>query len=141
MNTGADPGGISGITGTRNEDGSYNFEKMQSAIIADVEKMGRSIRVIDGPNALIYENEYRIAFRVGLDPLCFDDPTHMSYDYHFMVQTATGQWADKHGTTSIIALHPYGMTPNVILWEMYNIDNSHYGYYNSAIVYFAITRW
>ena len=55
------------------------------------------------------------------------------YDYHFMVQTSTGQWAEKHGIAGDSILWDKGMTPNDIPWVLNDKE-----YYNSRIIYIAV---
>lgn len=56
----------------------------------------------------------------------------MGYDYHLMVQTDTGRWADKHGSEAT-NLYDVGKTPDTIPWL-----NNGVPYYDSPINYFAI---
>ena len=55
------------------------------------------------------------------------------YDYHLMVETETGQWAEKHGSAGDSILWPEGMTPDTIPWT---IDGT--PYYDSKIIYLAV---
>ena len=50
-----------------------------------------------------------------------------------MVQTATGQWAEKHGTGGASQLWDPGMTPETIPWTLNGEP-----YYKSDIIYFAL---
>ena len=63
----------------------------------------------------------------------------LTYDYHFMVQTSTGQWAEKKGSGDS-RLFDYGQTPDTVLWDYYNKAQERYyeDYYDSEIIYFAI---
>ena len=107
-----------------------------ASVRAELETMGRTIRRISGPDGTVRRNEYRIALRVGTTPfeqydingeqICF-------YDYHFMVQTSTGQWAEKHGIGGASILWPEGLTPDDIPWTLGDIE-----YYDSPIIYYAI---
>lgn len=56
------------------------------------------------------------------------------YDYHFMMQISTGQWAEKHGRSGDGILHKTGENPNNISWDLGTFKN----YYDSKIIYFAI---
>lgn len=56
------------------------------------------------------------------------------WDYHFMVQTSTGQWAEKHGRAGTSICHEMGMTPDTISWDLGNRE----GYYDSEIIYIAV---
>ena len=93
----------------------------------DFKVLNRGIRPILGPNSDIYSYEYRIALRVDNTGRVYRG--ELCYDYHFMVQTSSGQWAHKQGNgpSDILA---YGINPNTVDW----------GRYNSEILYFAITR-
>lgn len=94
------------------------------------------MRTISGPDAKVYENEYKIALRVGTKPYAYNIFTgRLYYDYHFMVQTSTGQWAEKHGTAENSILHDVGMTPDNIPWTLNGIP-----YYDSEIIYYAIGK-
>ena len=110
-----------------------DVDAVATAVIADLNSLGRSARIIDGPNDPIYDNEYRIALRVGTNPFQYVGNIPL-YDYHFMVQTATGQWAEKHGTEGTSILHPHGLTPDDLTWTLYGEE-----YYDSKIIYFAIS--
>ncbi|MBR6918276.1 MAG: RHS repeat-associated core domain-containing protein, partial [Clostridia bacterium] len=102
----------------------------------DMKCKGYTIREIDGPYSLITQNEYRIALRVGTSPCRYNPYTSEPiYDYHFMCQTNTGQWAEKHGYGGSSILWDYGMTPDTIPWTLGGKE-----YYDSAIVYFAIGK-
>ena len=96
---------------------------------------GYSVRRIRGPNAKVYDNEFKIALRVGTTPYMSDNNGNYYYDYHFMRQTDTGQWAEKHGTTGVSILWDFGMTPDTIPWT-YN----GYLYYDSDIIYYAVGK-
>ena len=89
----------------------------------------RNIRRISGPTSPINSNEYRFCMRVG---------NHSSYyipwDYHFWVQTNTGAWSDKHGTTAV-SRDPVFANPSTASWDLGDYIN----YYNSETIYFAAT--
>ena len=82
----------------------------------------RSIRIVGKnlyPTYSINSNEYRIALRIRSSP----------YDYHFYVQTNTGEWAHKPGSASC---EPLGyINPTTVSWK---------GGYNSDTVYLAVSR-
>lgn len=59
--------------------------------------------------------EYKIALRVGTTPIAHTSTGRKIYDYHFMRQTNTGQWAEKHGKGKTV-LWDLGMTPDEIPW-------------------------
>lgn len=101
---------------------------------ADLEAKGYSVRKISGPDAKIYDNEYKIALRVGTKPYAYNVFTgELYYDYHFMRQTNTGQWAEKHGIGGASILWDVGKTPDTISWTLNNVP-----YYDSPIIYYAI---
>lgn len=52
-----------------------------------------------------------------------------------MVQTSSGNWAEKHGPGGATVYHTSG-NPTTISWDYGNIT----GYYTSGIRYFAITN-
>lgn len=97
---------------------------------------GCTIHRITGPNALVYENEYKIALRVGTKPPSGGAwGTRLGYDFHFMRQTDTGQWAEKQGCYGPSKLWDPGMTPDTPSnWEF---DNH---CYDSEIIYYAIGK-
>ena len=98
-------------------------------VILDSINYGYTIRVLSSYDSQLYNNEYRIALRSGLEP----DVYSGSYDYHFMVQTDEGTWAEKHGPGGNSILHSNGENPENIPWTLYGRP-----YYNSEILYFAI---
>lgn len=86
--------GTSGRIPTRWND----VEDVGKSVEADLKAKGYSVRKISGPDTKIYDNEYKIALRVGTKPYAYNVFTgELYYDYHFMRQTNTGQWAEKHG--------------------------------------------
>ena len=50
-----------------------------------------TVRAITGWTAPIYDGEYRIAFRFGVD-----GGTITAGNYHFIYELSTGQWAGKY---------------------------------------------
>lgn len=80
----------------------------------------------------MYEDEWKIALRVGTQPFATYNGIQL-YDYHFMVQTDTGQWAEKHGPGGDSILWAEGETPETIPWTLNGVE-----YYDSEILYFAI---
>ena len=104
------------------------------SVKADLEAMGRTVRKISGPDAKVYDNEFKIALRVGTRPYKYNLATgQVYYDYHFMRQTDTGQWAEKHGYGGASVLWGAGMTPDTIPWTLCGVP-----YYDSAIIYYAV---
>ena len=106
-----------------------NVHSVANSVISDMETLGRSARIIDNYNSAISDNEYRIALRVGYY-------NEYIYDYHFMVQTSSGKWAEKHGSGGATVLHNKG-NPNTISWDLPGFMN---GFYNSEIVYLAVSK-
>ena len=93
-----------------------------------MEYMGRHGRILNSIDDEILENEYRIALRID---------TSGTFDYHFMVQTFDGRWAEKKGIEYDSVLHEFGWTPENLPWEHYY--NGEIRYYDSEIIYIAIT--
>lgn len=107
-------------------------EKIIRSAIA--EAICHTVRKISGPDAKVYDNEFKIALRVGTRPYKYNLATgQVYYDYHFMRQTDTGQWAEKHGYGGASVLWGAGMTPDTIPWTLCGVP-----YYDSAIIYYAV---
>ena len=121
------PGNTSGIKPSHMND-VYDVGK---SVREDLLMKGFTVRQISGPDEKIYVNEYKIALRVGTTPF----NNRGDYDYHFMRQTDTGQWAEKHGIIGDAICWDYGMTPNNIPWTLGGRS-----YYDSDIIYFAVGR-
>ena len=122
------PGGASGRVPKRKND----VNDVGESVKADLVAKGYTVRRISGPDAKVYDNEFKIALRVGTQP-CGYLLRYPMYDYHFMRQTNTGQWAEKHGTGGASILWDEGMTPDTIPWTLYGKP-----YYDSAIIYYAV---
>ena len=121
-----------------NTEMGYTVDSVANAVIKDMEALGRSAREIKGPNSRISDNEYRIAVRVKKYPVYKEDKYgnfYLDWDYHFMVQTSDGSWAEKHGAGGATIYHNGG-NPNTISWDLGNTK----GYYDSGIIYLAITN-
>jgi len=128
--TNEQPGKASGRVPTRWND----VYDVGASVEADLKAKGYSVRQISGPNVKVFNNEFKIALRVGTNPYYFDSFTGISYyDYHFMRQTDTGQWAEKHGTGGESILWDSGMTPDTIPWTLNDME-----YYDSSIIYYAV---
>lgn len=113
----------------------YDVNDVGASVEADLKAMGYTVRKVCGPDSLVYENEFKIALRVGTRPFAIDYGTgKLLFDYHFMRQTDTGQWAEKHGCAGDSILWDEGMTPDTIPWSLGNITN----YYDSPIIYYAV---
>lgn len=124
------PGGKSGRTPKRWND----VNDVGKSVEADLKAMGKTVRKIDGPDAKVYDNEFKIALRVGTQPYYYNLYTReVLYDYHFMRQTSTGQWAEKHGIGGSAILWDPGMTPDTIPWTLNGVP-----YYDSKIIYYAV---
>jgi len=113
-----------------------------ASVEADLIAKGYTVRKISGPNAKVYANEYKIALRVGTKPCSYyyietldGLVAYALYDYHFMRQTDTGQWAEKHGYGGDSILWDVGMTPDTIPWTLNGVP-----YYDSDIIYYAIGK-
>ena len=104
------------------------------------QSLGKSIRLIDDYNSPIFEDEYRIAFRVGNLSGTHSDNVN---DYHFLRQNSGGTWSGKYyndHSRNIPNLYnpnryewnkPLSSNPQ-INWEMVN-------FYDSKIYYFAVS--
>ena len=126
------PGNISGRIPTKWND----VNDVGKSVEADLEAMGYTVRKISGPNSKVYNNEFKIALRVGTRPCAYNPYTdEWYYDYHFMRQTSTGQWAEKHGYGGDSVLWDFGMTPDTIPWTLGGMP-----YYDSKIIYYAIGK-
>ena len=124
------PGGTSGRTPTS----WNNVNDVGKSVEADLKAKGYTVREISGPDAKVYDNEFKIALRVGTQPYAYNQYTgQLYYDYHFMRQTNTGQWAEKHGYGGASVLWDAGMTPDTIPWTLGGVP-----YYDSAIIYYAV---
>ena len=126
------PGGASGRIPTRWND----VNDVGRSVKADLKAKGYTVREISGPDAKVYDNEFKIALRVGTKPYAYNIYTgELNYDYHFMRQTNTGQWAEKHGYGGASILWDEGMTPDTIPWTLGDVP-----YYDSKIIYYAIGK-
>lgn len=116
---------------------TYSVNDVADAVISDMKKLGRGARIIKKYNTKINNNEYRIALRVKKTVTYILIPGYgveLDWDYHFMVQTKNGQWAEKHGPGGKTILYEKG-NPNTISWDYDNRKN----YYDSETIYLAIT--
>ena len=124
------PGGTSGRFPTK----QYSVKDVGKSVEADLKAKGYTVRKISGPNAKVYDNEFKIALRVGTQPYGINILTGQPYyDYHFMRQTDTGQCAEKHGYRGASILWDIGMTPDTIPWTLNGVP-----YYDSEIIYYAV---
>lgn len=114
------------------DDGLYMYYgdsvvTVANRVLSDATSRGRSIRTISGPTAHISDNEYRFCMRVGNYNI-FD------CDYHFWLQTSTGEWCDKGGWYNAATLRG-DVNPSNENWNMGSNPN----YYDSDTIYFAIS--
>ena len=126
------------ISGRLPVDGS-DVESVYYSVCSDALVLGMTVRRLSGPNDEIGENEYRVALAVGTRPLGFVYPGIYSmdvYDYHFMVETDVGEWAEKHGRYGNSERHEIRITPDQLCWDLNPGDK----YYDSAIIYFAVGK-
>lgn len=104
------------------------------SVVADLRAKGKTVRMISGPDVQVYENEFKIALRVGRKSIqSYLQYNIVIYDYHFMRQTDTERWAEKHGTGGSSVLWDEGMTPDSITWTI-----NDFPYYDSDIIYYAV---
>ena len=124
------PGGTSGRIPTNWND----VNDVGKSVEADLKAKGYTVRKVSGPDAKVYDNEFKIALRVGTQPYAYDPYTgNLYYDYHFMRQTNTGQWAEKHGYGGESVLWDVGMTPETIPWTLGGVP-----YYDCEFIYYAV---
>ncbi len=118
---------------------NFDVDNVAAMVLADAQKDGRTMRIIDSYDSPIESNEYRIALRT-----CDED-------YHFMVQHNDGRWSHKPGFCSTRLIE--GPNPSVISWDAPLVDDfllQEYGivkevaavvnYYDSKTVYFAVVK-
>ena len=110
-----------------------NVGHMNDVVVSDLQALGFSVRPISGPDAPVYENEWKIAFRMKLTKDYNENSWEYYYDFHFLRQTNTGQWAEQQGFHGALYLWPAGKSPNQPIW--YSGDCQ----YASAILYYAIS--
>lgn len=124
-----DPGDFSG--GRKGD----TLEAFAEAIHNDMIAMNRGCRPLDFPWSPIEDDEYRIALNVTKVKINYYGYEIEGTDYHLMVQTSSGQWAEKVGPNGPTILHSYG-DPSTISWDKTAYDGLDYG---DKILYFAIT--
>jgi len=103
------------------------------------QSLGKSIRLIDDYNSPIFEDEYRIAFRVG-NLYNVDISTS---DFHFLRQNNNGTWSHKVGesgsNTLVNTYNPNKWSWNKFLFTLNNTTQENISYYyDSKIYYFAV---
>ena len=110
-------------------------DKIAELVMDDLTALGRGCRILESYDSPIHNNEYRIAIRVSkVKCKRFLLYTYFEWDYHFMVQTNTGKWAEKHGPGGATVYHEYG-NPATLSWDC----GDEKGYYEGKIIYLAIT--
>ena len=92
---------------------------------------GKPLRNVGRQNEPLYtvsSNEYRVALRVVTYK---NGVSGKAYDYHFLVQTSSGAWADKMGAESskLIGF----VNPATYTWS--DARN-----YDSDVIYFAVPK-
>ena len=117
----------------------YSVSSVADAVERDMKALNRGCRRIESYDSPIRSNEYRIALRVSqleqINTPYGPIPDFLGWDYHFMVQTSSGLWAEKRGPAGESILHSSG-NPSTLSWDNANTT----GFYTSEIIYFAITR-
>ena len=131
INTTLDPGQYS-------DSGAINYYASLSTISQKVsadlaQSWDGGGRVIDSNTSSIASYEWRIAFRTGAGLIPVDDILIFVWDYHFWLQTSTGTWCHKPGTTP--SVHLGNVVPHTENWNMGSVVN----FYNSNTVYMALT--
>lgn len=118
-----------------------SVETIAARVQSDVSNRNRNIRIIDGPYGHINDNEYRFCMRVGSHYV--NNLAEYERDYHFWLQTDTGQWCDKAGWYNAATLKG-DVNPSNENWNYtYYINQVQYTYinfYDSNTIYFAITE-
>ncbi|MDL2205638.1 hypothetical protein LJC33_01860 [Eubacteriales bacterium OttesenSCG-928-N13] len=123
-----------GDIGGRKPNAINDVYDVAKSVKKDLETAGVPVRQLNGPTDDINLLEYRIALRVGTKLIEYPGYEPF-YDYHFMVQTNMGTWAEKHGAGGDTVLHGEGENPDTIAWTLSGPEQ----YYDSDIVYFALT--
>lgn len=103
--------------------------------LSTIERKGYSARIISDYDSPIYDNEYRIAFRIGRI-------TNINYskDFHFLKQNNDGTWSHKRGRAVSENLL-YVTNPSNYSWDLVvneQTGEKDIGFYNSSICYIAI---
>lgn len=118
-----------------------SVETIVARVLSDVASRNRSIHVIDGPYGHVNDNEYRFCVRVGSHYIA--DLEKYKHDYHFWLQTDTGEWCDKAGWYNAATLKG-DVNPSNENWN-YNyyinqVQHTYTNFYDSDTIYFAITE-
>ena len=99
---------------------NYTVDAVAEAVINDMHEIGRKARIIENFDSEIADDEYRIAVRVRENPKYYMDQNgfiRLDWDYHFMLQTSSGKWAEKHGPGGNSILHESG-NPSTLSWDL-----------------------
>lgn len=116
---------------------SATLKEMQDYIGIDLKNLfGGTAREIASHLASINDNEWRIAFRTGSGYVCLDGEWFDLWDFHFMVQTSTGEWAHKQGTINPSERLGY-IIPHGEQWSFTDDYSKIVNFYNSPTVYMA----
>lgn len=99
--------------------------KVASYVLQDLGRAYRQSRIISSSTDAINSDEYRIALRVGNQ--------QDIYDYHFMLQTSSGSWCDKPGSTPSRNLGY--INPSTYSWDLGTAITN---FYNSSTIYIAV---
>ena len=106
--------------------------EISNEIILDVISMGGSARPLKKYNSPINDNEFRIAVRTskGYRLIMTPEGPALHWDYHVMVQTSDGGWAERTGHQSATRYY-----------EIKNPKDADWvgGFYNDEIIYIAIS--
>ncbi len=109
----------------------YNYEVYNYI----TQTLGRECRRLNSAYSVLRANEYRVALRIGIH-------SSSEYDYHFWVQTSDGGWADKPG--SFASRYKGFVNPALESWNLTKVYEDRYeiieNYYNSEVIFFAVTR-
>ena len=125
------------VGGSSNAIDDYDVDKVAEMVLADAQRDGRKIRIIDSYDSPIESYEYRIALRTGVN------------DYHFMMQHCDGTWSHKPGFCKTRLI--YDANPSVASWDAPKISelwallgviketDFEPNYYDSKTIYFAVS--
>lgn len=98
------------------------------------ETLGRSCRKLSSQYSPIGSSEYRVAMRIGIHTKQEGKDEIVACDFHFIVQTNSGGWAQKQGTHASEYLGLINI--NNRNWN----KNNYVNFYDSETIYLAVTR-
>lgn len=98
------------------------------------ETLGRSCRKLSSQYSPIGSSEYRVAMRIGIHTKQEGNDEIVACDFHFIVQTNSGGWAQKQGTHASEYLGLINI--NNRNWN----KNNYVNFYDSETIYLAVTR-